>query len=591
MFRTSPMSLALLLLLPLLPGAAGAKVTLSTTYAQMQPDRTLQFTAAGASVIWQVNNVTGGAAASGTITASGLFTAPASLPSPAAVTVTAVNASDATDYATATITLLAQPPSGITYYVAPGGSDSNPGTITAPFATLQHAANVAVAGDTVLARQGVYNALLTPPNSGNATQGPITFASYPGELATIDGTGLPIPGGQNGLITLSDLSDVIIEGFEIRNYTTASIRQVPLGIYITGAGDGVQIVNNHIHDISTTAKTTPRKCGSDAFGMTVYGTRAPQAITNLVVSGNEMDKLKLGCSETFSLDGNVNGFVVMGNRIHDTDNIGIGAIGFEKVSPDPAYDQARNGEIRGNLVYNITSYGNPDYGRQYAADGIYVDGGTQIVIEQNVVHNVDLGIELASEHKTRTSSYVIARNNVLYFNNANGMSIGGYGAARGGTDHCTLVNNTLFSNDTRKTGSGEFQIQWYATNNLFENNIVYAGPQNLLVHNFTTSEAVPAALDHNLYFGPSGAAAALFQWDKTRYAGFTKYQMATGQDAHSVFADPLFISTTLPNLGLQPDSPALNAGANLGAAIVGTADAAGNPRVVNGAISLGAYQQ
>ena len=40
------------------------------------------------------------------------------------------------------------------------------------------------------------------------------------------------------------------------------------------------------------------------------------------------------------------------------------------------------------------SYGNPDYGKTYSSDGIYVDGGTNIIIEQNLVHNVDLGIEL-----------------------------------------------------------------------------------------------------------------------------------------------------------------------------------------------------
>lgn len=76
----------------------------------------------------------------------------------------------------------------------------------------------------------------------------------------------------------------------------------------------------------------------------MYGTEAPAAISGLVVSGNEIDDLKTGCSETLSVDGNVNGFAIIGNVIHDDDNIGIDAIGFEKVSPNPAYDRARNGE-------------------------------------------------------------------------------------------------------------------------------------------------------------------------------------------------------------------------------------------------------
>ncbi len=43
-------------------------------------------------VTWQVNGVTGGSAASGTISASGLYTAPSALPSPSTVTIAAVNA-------------------------------------------------------------------------------------------------------------------------------------------------------------------------------------------------------------------------------------------------------------------------------------------------------------------------------------------------------------------------------------------------------------------------------------------------------------------------------------------------------------------
>jgi hypothetical protein len=81
-----------------------------------------------------------------------------------------------------------------------------------------------------------------------------------------------------------------------------------------------------------------------------------------------------GCSETMSLDGNVQYWTVSNNLIHDNNNIGIDAIGFEGVSPNSSTDQARDGSIVGNTVYNITSYGNPAYGSQYAADGIYVDG-------------------------------------------------------------------------------------------------------------------------------------------------------------------------------------------------------------------------
>jgi parallel beta-helix repeat protein len=586
------------LIAPWTDAHAQIAVSVSPGYSQLVLGQTLQFTAtvtgsSNTAVVWQVNNANGGAAASGTISASGLYTPPSTLPVPAIATITAVSVADPAASATSTVTLLTRAPAGQTFYVAPNGNDNGPGSMSNPWATIQHAANTAEAGDTVLVEAGTYNALATFPNSGNATAGYITFESYPGETATIDGTGLPIPGGQAGLFTLNNASYVIIQGFQFQNYATSKLSQVPIGIYITGAGSNVQIIDNVIHDIDTNAKTNPSQCGSDAFGMTVYGTKAPQAIEALAVAGNEIYDTQTGCSETLSVDGNVEDFAIVSNLIHDVNNIGIDAIGFERVSPNPAYDQARDGEIRGNTVFNITSYDNPDYGKQYAADGIYVDGGTNITIEQNLVHNVDLGIELASEHKNHVTSYVTARNNVVYSDNANGISIGGYSGGVGGTDHCTIVNNTLYGNDTKQTGSGEFQIQFHATNNIFENNILYAGPQNLFVNDFTKSEPDPATVDYNLYYAAAGAANGNWVWQGKTYVGYTNYLSKTGLDSDSPpFSDPQFISlATPPDLDIEPTSPATGVGDLLGTAITGTVDFLGNPRVQNGIINLGAYEQ
>ena len=580
------------------PAAARAQVTvsLSQNYAQLMTGQTLQFSAtvsgsANRGVTWQVNNANAGTTASGKITKMGLYTAPVIAPYPAVATITAVSKADPSVSATATVTILTQVQGGNTYYVAPGGSDAGAGSIGDPWKTIQHAADRAAAGDTVYVRQGVYNEHVTFKKSGSAGRF-ITFAGYPGETATLDGTGLDIPENMWGLFTFQDASYVIAEGFELRNYTTSSTQDVPIGIFVFGAGSNVQLINNNVHDITTTAQTTPLKCNSNAFGITVYGTKAPDAIDGLAVSGNEVWHLKTGCSETLSLDGNVTNWAVVSNRVHDDDNIAIGAIGFERVSKDPAYDQARDGVIRGNTVYNITSYGNPDYGKQYAADGVYVDGGTNIVIEQNLIHHVDLGIELASEHKDHVSSFVTARNNLVYDGNSAGISIGGYASGRGGTDHCTIVGNTLYNNDTQNTGSGEFQIQFHATSNIFENNIVYAGAQGLMVNDFTTSSPDPALLDYNLYFSSVGANNAVFNWQKHKYKGYEAYRTATGLDADSpAFSDPQFVSLgDPPNLDIAASSPVRNAGVVLGSAVAGMFDFPGYKRVVVGQTNIGAYQ-
>ena len=75
------------------------------------------------------------------------------------------------------------------YYVAPpasGGSDSNPGTLASPFATIQRAANSAVAGDSVMIRAGIYREAVIPANSGTLSA-PITYQNYNSEVAVVSG--------------------------------------------------------------------------------------------------------------------------------------------------------------------------------------------------------------------------------------------------------------------------------------------------------------------------------------------------------------------------------------------------------------------
>ncbi len=94
--------------------APAITVTLSPKTPSVQVGLTQQFTAtvantANTAVTWQVNGVTGGAAATGTISASGLFTAPASVPTGGTVTVKAISQADNTKSDTATVTVTAAP--------------------------------------------------------------------------------------------------------------------------------------------------------------------------------------------------------------------------------------------------------------------------------------------------------------------------------------------------------------------------------------------------------------------------------------------------------------------------------------------------
>ena len=89
-------------------------------------------------------------------------------------------------------------PQSATYYVSPTGSDANPGTANQPWRTIQKAADTLIAGDTVYIKSGTYSEQVVPKNSGNADNY-ITYAVYPGDTATIDGSSVSAKGGLFGL--------------------------------------------------------------------------------------------------------------------------------------------------------------------------------------------------------------------------------------------------------------------------------------------------------------------------------------------------------------------------------------------------------
>jgi hypothetical protein len=542
---------------------------------------------------------------------------------------------------------------GASYYVAKTGNDSNPGTIHSPWLTIQHAANSVSAGATVYVFRGVYNESVNFPASGTVLE-PITFESSLGETAVIDGAGLtcctsnpPSSGNQTqGLVNIVNQNYVILKGFEIRNFTTSEAADTPTGIWITGSGTGIQVLNNRVHDITTTNEEN-----GNAFGIAVYGT-SKVPITQLVISGNEVYDLRTGSSESVNVDGNVTHFKITNNLVHDNDNIGIDAIGYEGVGP-VGYDEAMYGEISGNTVYNISGIANPGEGYEYDADGLYCDGCAYVTIERNVIIQTDYGIETTSENQvcqatgtewsgpnnTGTAAkgkfpcygrYVTVRNNLFYNSNACGNSIGGYAAATakgghsnggGSSYHDVFVNNTLYNNaaqpgnESEGGSTGEFQIQNQVGSeqgNIYENNVVYAGTYNTWVFNYVPFSAKypapPATLNWNLYHSAAGYVEGTSIWwgDVNTFKSFSNWQTSTGEDANSLNRDPRFVKLedTPPNFDTFPSSPAVDGGGTglscsvgwcdpMGSSpdsIYGSTDFLGNPRTHERNIDIGAYE-
>jgi hypothetical protein len=100
-----------------------------------------------------------------------------------------ITAASALILASLTLTTGSQPAvaSGATYYVAPDGYDSNPGTLDLPWRTIGHALKQLYAGDTLYIRGGTY---ASPSggwyliHSGTADQ-PITITNQPGEQVVV----------------------------------------------------------------------------------------------------------------------------------------------------------------------------------------------------------------------------------------------------------------------------------------------------------------------------------------------------------------------------------------------------------------------
>jgi len=222
------------------------------------------------------------------------------------------------------------------------------------------------------------------------------------------------------------------------------------------------------------------------------------------------------------------------------------------------------------------------------------------------------------------------RNNLFYNSNACGNSIGGYAGASpeggpsngGGSSYRDVfVNNTLYNNATQpgnesEGGStGEFQIQWQVgrrQEDIFENNIVYAGAFNTWIFSYVPFSqdypAPPATLDWNLYHSAAGYVEGTSIWwgGLTNYPSFSNWQSSSGEDGHSLNKDPLFVNLldSPPNFDTLPSSPAVGAGGTSLScsvgwcdpqgsspdSIYGSTDFIGNPRKHGSKIDIGAYE-
>ena len=454
------------------------------------------------------------------------------------------------------------------YFVSSAGSNSNTGSQSAPWLTIQSALSHLKRADTLYVMNGIYTEKLNIPVSG------LTIRNYPNHTPVIDATGLT---SQVPILQIINTSNIIIDGLELRN----NIMLDAQGILVDGNCQNITIKNCKIHDIHFSSNVSASvNDKTNAQGIIVFGSNATTPISNLKILNNQLYNCRLGYSEGIAVNGNVSGFEVSGNSVHDLTNIGIDLIGFEGTSSNTANDQARNGIIRNNIVHHCVS--------AYATSGgLYVDGGKGLIIENNTSYHNGYGIEIGCENLGKTTDSILVRNNVFYDNEVCAVALGGWNYPKSGkVINSVFRNNSCYYDDYSKSGNGEIYLS-YSENCTIENNIFYTTTQNSLSYAELSQPGL--SFNYNLIYCAAGAVNLSIDWDKKSYSDYISFVAGTGFNKNSVFANPLFVAANItnPNFHLLSSSTAINAGNPATISSTAEVDMDGQSRK-NGVIDCGA---
>ena len=236
--------------------------------------------------------------------------------------------------------------------------------------------------------------------------------------------------------------------------------------------------------------------------------------------------------------------------VHHTDGSGM-----------KLYEGSDNWIFENNEVYNCGNGTGESAGINLRA-GSHANQPSNNIIRYNKIHdNVWAGICLFYADSNQVYY------NILYGNNTNSDTDMGQLNIKD-ADNNEIYNNTIYNGGTygiRLEGSGANDC----SSNLIKNNISQGNTsQDLYVLGTHTG----LVLDYNCYYRTSGN---IIYYDDTNYtvATFSTYQTAKSQDANSITQDPLFINPTQGNFHLHPNSPCIDAGADVGL----TEDYDGNP--------------
>lgn len=261
------------------------------------------------------------------------------------------------------------------FFVSPNGLDTNNGSESSPWLTLQKAANTLQPGQTVYIAPGTYNGAVRAMNSGSAA-GRITYSGIPG-LAK------PVIDGLNIKSILFDLND--------RNYITLyGLRLVNGGVRGIASGPGIAISNLRIENCEVVSMA--------AAGISLKG------CSDAVVKGNVLDNvvnLLRATGECLTLD-KCEFVDVVNNEIR---NCTLSEGGGEGI----CIKASSNIRVYGNYVHdNLHTAGKP--GRPAIYIDSYLGFQRNIEVFNNRIVRCDIGIILTGELRNATTNVRIYNN-------------------------------------------------------------------------------------------------------------------------------------------------------------------------------------
>lgn len=497
-----------------------------------------------------------------------------------------------------------------TYVSTTGNDTTGTGTAALPYKTIVKGVQAAPSGGTVLVLSGTY------PVTGPIYVGkPLTIQKSGSGAVTINASGWTST--DTYVLGIVNTSDVTIDGLTIIN----KIGNGSKGIWILANSGATSNLNNitvknsvvkNIGWISNNLSSIPANSGIVANAIKVDGGNGTYAITNVKIENNEVANCATGWGEAVTVTGNVNGFSVSKNTVYDIANIGIVAAGNYLSTGASANNQARNGVIASNEVFDCMS-------AVANSAGIYIDGALNCTVERNEVYNCGVGLAVGAEQNTSTgnggvSTGHIINNNSVYNNVVTGAIFGGVIGSGYTTSvaNTKIYNNTFYKNRTGAVINGVTTINGVAVETIadiyggevhfqnssgitFKNNILYAttGKKALLAsYGYTISSFIS---DYNLFYR-EGNTDFIIDLTGTSFNGSSttgsynpaQFATATGQDVNSVVGLPGFVNASIFDFTLTTGAFAADKGdPTYNSTYSGTLDFDDDIRKRNGRIDIG----